>query len=92
MCLFGKTDGSIVLHGIEDTPLLVKLKLEMVVRVDVQIDASNHTGIECASRKARPPVIRDLHAKAPERCRPFAVDGEGFGKHRDRAMIFQSIF
>jgi hypothetical protein len=30
--------------------------------------------------------------KAPEQCCPFAVDGEGFGKHRDRAMIFRSIF
>ncbi len=66
MRLVSKTDKGIVSHGIEDVPLLVKLEMEMVVRVDVQIDASNHTGIECPARKARPPVIRDLHAKAPE--------------------------
>ena len=66
MRLVSKTDNSIASHGIEDAPLLVELELKMVVRVDVQIDASNHTGIECPARKARPPVSRDLHTKAPE--------------------------
>ena len=87
MRLVGKMDDGIVSHGIEDALLLVQLGLEMVVHVNVQIDTSNHTGVECPARKARPPVIRDLHVKAPEQCRPFAVDGEGFrlnARHRDR--------
>ncbi len=79
MHLAGKPNNGIIAHGVEDAVLLVQLELEMIVRVNVKINTSNHPVVECPARKARPPVIRDLHAKAPDQFRPLAVDGEGHG-------------
>ena len=76
MRLVGIKNDGIVSHGVERTGLIVQLELEMIVRGDVQIDASNHPAVEILAGEARPPIIRDIHAKAPERCRPLAVDGE----------------
>ncbi len=62
--LVGKTDNGIVAHGIVDALFLVQLELEMIVCVDVEINASNHAEVEGLARKCRPPVIGDLHMKA----------------------------
>ncbi len=66
MRLIGIKSNSIVAHGIECTRLIVQLELEMIVRVDVQIDASNHPAIKIFAGESRPSIIRDTHAKAPE--------------------------
>ena len=86
MRLVGITNDGIVSHRVERTRLIVQLELEMIVRGDVQIDASNHPAVEIVAGESRPPIIRDVHAKAPERCRPLAVDGERCGlnaRHRN---------
>jgi len=73
------TDDGITAHGIFDDLLLVQLKLEIVVRGDFKISASNHTCIEGLASKVRPQVIRDLHAKTHEQFCPFAIDGDVSG-------------
>ena len=79
MRLVGITNDSIIAHGVEDTALFVQLKLEIIVPVDFKINASNHPAIELMASEAQPPVIRDIHAKAPEQFCPLAGDAEGCG-------------
>ena len=64
------------MHGVECAKLIVQLELEMIVCVDVQIDASNHPTVEFLACEALPPIIRDIHMKTPEQCCPLAVNGE----------------
>ena len=66
MCFVSKTNNGIVAHGVEDAALFVQLKLEMIVPVNFKIDSSSHPTVELVASEARPPVIRDIHAKAPE--------------------------
>ncbi len=73
------TDDGITVHGIFDDLLLVQLKLEIVVRGDFKISASNHTCIEGLASKVRPQVIRDLHTKTHKQFCPFAIAGDVSG-------------
>ncbi len=79
MRLVGIKNDGIVAHGVEDAALFVQLKLEIIVPVDFKINANNHPAVELVASEARPPVIRDIHAKAPERFRPLTVNAEGCG-------------
>jgi len=78
--LIGIVEDCVILHRVEGTLLLIKLKLKATVTMIIKIDSSYGTVIELAATIAMPPMIKNLHVKTYQRLSPFLVNIDWLGE------------
>jgi hypothetical protein len=63
-------------HGVVHSSLIVKLNLEVVQALHLQVHSSNLAMIEAAIMEARPTLVRDVQMEAYQCLHPFRVNGD----------------